>query len=712
MTNAPFIPRPEADAFPPGQPLEPVKKAVEKLLRAIKGTIEAKGNVAHCFVVAGERGTGKTTVLKTANKWCQSGVDENAAENGEWRDLGKRLRWLDVLDVEPLQPTANLLTILLVAIRNTLGDAGTKRRSLLEDGGSSACAELDELINDAALIWEEIREHSTREVAERQIVVGEAYLEFDKRLARAMKAAGTELASREARPVAKVFVVPIDNVDRSAEHLEKIFKLAQLVTCEHLCLVLAADRTELSLFLERAYWNEATRGTTQPKYAREEDEALSLAHRQAAATLRKILPPNNRIEVDLLNAEQALQFSPGAGPSLRDLFEKLVIVREKEDARTMHLLKFFETKRKPTELGHEALQLSARALLDLWLLAKAEVAELADGSDEPIPIRHALRVVRAMLRLTVAESKMPHWATELVQDRIITRTARGDAEGDTRFVLGVRGGPSHVEVRRFRAETRTLRLSQQVLVRAFTRHEFMMTIHDGENRAMVGQPMLAWFLVLYDLLVLAPELLVINSPPDFLQGCAPRIETVHTAWFEHHEVSITCRWPLPRWETVLECMNMEDGWSSYVQTMPKPSSELSESKAAEALPGVMWQWINIALSVGGGDRPPSMEHDPDLIRKNLKETEHPAVRRWIREELPRFATGEFGVALDLELPNLDMTRAMHPLHRMVARALRETLSAAGEAADPKACRTWVDQTVAEILVRAEGTRARAKRTRR
>lgn len=742
----PFIPRPEAHEISPGKPLKPVDQAVGELLTAIDGTIRSSNRpVAHCFVVAGERGTGKTTVLMTAKARCDRGKPGEDAE--PWRDLARRVRWLDILDVEPLQPSSNLLTILLVAIAKTIDDVDGRRRvSLLEDQGSARGA-LDALINQSALIWEGIQENSTREIAHRQIAVGETYLEFSKKLPSAIEAAGKELARHDRdgdEPY--VFIAPIDNVDRSADHLKKIFKLVQLVNCEHLCLVFAADRAELSVFLERAYWNEATSGSPLPKFVREEDEALSLARRQAAATLRKTLPPINRIEIKLIGGAAALDFSNSLDEPLRGLFSRLPIEGQALamlDARgdeqptwePRHLLELFEFDRallpaapqssggRLTELGREALQLPARGLLDLWLLARSEVQGV---EREGRSILHAIRVVRAMLRLAVAESKLPHWAVDLMQESVITRTV----EDETRFVLAPRDENPYVEVRRFRSldAVHTLaghpgqHLDEAVVVRTYTRHEFTMTICGVEGSATVGQPMLAWFLLLHDLLILAPELFVINSPPDFLQGCAPMIETHRKAWFEDRPILLTSRWPVPRWATVYDCVIMEAAWQQRLE-------RLEHVGAAKCVKALALSWIELVLWIGSGVRTPwraeFTDPGPTLVQR-LAELRRPdsefgpdssfwprtgsdyrrqAFAAWVRDELPRFTTGELGVRL--ELPGVDARacqRSEHALRRQVADALHEAL--AGSAYEPPQAesRAWVQQVVAEILSEAPATR--------
>jgi hypothetical protein len=121
-----YRPRPEAREMKWDELLRPVGKAVRDLLVRLDATVDvaARDNTAfaRCFLVTGERGTGKTTVLLTARSFSEHPPKLDAKPELErvCRRLHDRVRWLPMLDLEPVSPKANLLTLLLVQLRSAL----------------------------------------------------------------------------------------------------------------------------------------------------------------------------------------------------------------------------------------------------------------------------------------------------------------------------------------------------------------------------------------------------------------------------------------------------------------------------------------------------------------------------------------------------------------------------------------------------------------
>lgn len=352
-----FSPRPDAYDMDWESLLPPVRKAVRDLLlrldgaaRMVEENIRDKENnkpkmtTANCFLVHGDRGTGKTTVLLSAKRACNRNLKDafftffdkekfkeilhdeiQEKVYSDAKNSTEKLQdivWLDLLDLEPLPPKTNLLTTVLTRVRNALypsdtEDSSIEATSILEERADSARHKLDLLIKDAALMWEDIEETDTRSRANRQVAAADIYSKFQKNFRKAMDALTQELAHRSATGKSHVqIVLPIDNIDRSTEHLYSIVKLAQMVSCHRFWLVLAGDRQDVETFLERAYWKELIRigkegaGATGKTGIGGEDEALVMARRQAAAASHKLLPPSHRVEVGLVSAEETLNFKP------------------------------------------------------------------------------------------------------------------------------------------------------------------------------------------------------------------------------------------------------------------------------------------------------------------------------------------------------------------------------------------------------------------
>lgn len=347
-----FIPRPEAQATTWAELMPPVQNAVHDLLVRIQGahnsipkansgecSENSKKQAANCFLVYGLRGTGKTTVLLNT----QRAVSRNSCEvffevpkktggKNETEDQRKAredarehsikirdgdLVWLEILNLEPLPSEANLLTVLLTQIRNALHSHYDKRRgerrSIFEEEADSARQQLNKLIENATLMWQNISEPDTRNLSLRQIKAADIYAEFQKSFKKAMDKLVKELSNTPDSEKKLSIVLPIDNIDRSTDHLQSIVKLAQLVSHPNLWLIMAGDRVEVETFLERAYWKELIKGSDGSDArgkidSDDEDEALVMARRQANATAQKLWPANHRVEVNLVKPEQTLEF--------------------------------------------------------------------------------------------------------------------------------------------------------------------------------------------------------------------------------------------------------------------------------------------------------------------------------------------------------------------------------------------------------------------
>jgi hypothetical protein len=393
MSTFEFTPRPEAKAMKWNHLIPPVQSAVRGLLVNLAGAVrqscQKELEVASCFLINGERGTGKTSVLLNARRAVEepekffldldrdgeivgkrkknlSGSeilliplkDEYLSDGSEGQsereqryvlslhaqyqenpffyseasypitddtgrdaiECAKTIKdhavWLDVLDLEPLQSDANLLTTVLTRIREALSqfngqDQEQEITSLFEANPDSARPLLDQLISDATLMWENIKEPDTRNMANRQVAAAGIYAKFKNLFRKAMDKLTEELGRPYGKNISRSIILPIDNIDRSIEHLNNIVKLTQLISHPHLWLVMAGGREDIDTFLARVFWKELTRNTGTPwADGKGEEQTLTMARRQAAATSQKIWPSSHRIVVDLMQPVETLAFCP------------------------------------------------------------------------------------------------------------------------------------------------------------------------------------------------------------------------------------------------------------------------------------------------------------------------------------------------------------------------------------------------------------------
>jgi hypothetical protein len=523
--------REEAHRMTWRQLFEPEKNAVAELLirmdaarSAASPDNEHRRQLAPCFLVAGQRGTGKTTVLVNTRHALESPDgffgDELKKPSPDWRlgdlpsgaerqhsaihELGSHVIWLDALDMEFFPRGGNLLTALLVLVRSALdsmkyrgtahddgdgaGASRTARRNgipaqLVEEGQADAWSKIDNLIRHATVMWEQAEMSSDEDLgvkAERQIDVAQTSAEFKAELASAIDAVVAELVQRKlgSRYGDVALVLPIDNADRSVEHISQVIKLIRLVSSPNVWYVLAGSDRDLDVFVEESYRQQLG---LKDKETAKEAKVVGIARRQAASDVRSVLPPANRINIGCIAAAHALAF-PGEGqlthaaqPPLHEILRELRIRKSSAGApdgaqprwqpeTLLDLLVLDQTEPttlsgtwhgrknadKPAETenqahvcrvmsqaGELALDLPARAVLDAYQLAqkwlKRQDHPADDGEDRPASA--ALGLARDMLENSIAESELPEWAIRRLTENILFEDGAG------RICLDLRGEP-------------------------------------------------------------------------------------------------------------------------------------------------------------------------------------------------------------------------------------------------------------------------------
>ncbi len=612
-----FTPRPDAHAMGWGDMVPPVRRAVHDLLLRLAGAEAARDALAashppaelgNSFLVYGARGTGKTTVLLTARQAVEHSNDagyfrvrgaepgplDEAAQRwaGQLRD-SQHIVWLDPLDLEPLPPTANLLTTLLTRVRGALDPAGQtlpSTASIFEESDTDARRQLDELVSDATLMWEEVQENDTRNKANRQRAAADIYSSFRGRFKHAMDTMSKRLDRWHGRDAGCAIVLPIDNIDRSTDHLKSIVKLAQMVAHPCLWLVMAGDRSEVETFLERAYWKELIQSQGGPDARGKtgqtgEDETLAMARRQGAAAAQKVWPPSHRVEVHALRPEETLAFHPpvaaGQRDSLRTLLGRIRLdsfIAQRGQVETpgaMHLIDLFDLTAKcsasPWPLSRaatKALCLPARSVLDLWQLAQraagsaardatARAAAQTAGGPAPASDDDAVKLVRTMLRQVTAGSAMSSALSQRLQEEILRRDSRGATllQFD-RLALQLRYPVSLSSQVSLDAEPAgDAGLTVASSLQAWRNRDMLLSLalverHEPDAAAPdLPELVSAWLTLLYDLLIFAPDLAVIGMAT----LDAPLVAGVHrlllpaTTVLDERELRQS--WPAPAFST-------------------------------------------------------------------------------------------------------------------------------------------------------------------
>ena len=701
--------------------LSPTRRAVAELLNRLRGAVEAAALDRHdrnhddtagashdhssakvpqqidsTLLVKGERGTGKTTVLlcaRDATERTEEFFDGAAAHVQAVADanaIRERIIWLDPLDMEPMSATANPLTTLLVRIQGALdrrrdrSDSARRVPSLIEEGSEDAAGQLDRLIRAATLIWEDATEQSTLERANQQIRAAQIYATFQRDFREAMKRVSERLSRLQGWPGGTVLVLPIDNVDRSADHVQAIFKLAQMVASPHLWLVLAGDRVDLKVFLERAYHHELALDGQHAVSARDEKQERSIARRQAAATRRKVIAPLHEIKIELVPPEDALEFSLDRDKehSIRKLLEKIRLPPLEEDDKPLSKndkkapskkkgnsesksskptigpprtlldlidigkrIRISEVAEAPdatvlSTAGKHALQMPARTLIDLWLsLWHGKDQEKAKGGDWMV-----VRIVRTLLRLALDETEIEDWICKRIQDKVILR----GYDHDTRLLLKdvfLRASATFtpcIEIKlqkgapMCRASMVAYRLSDVSLRVAFRRRD------GGRSEPTDVPPQAAgWLILLYDILMLAKEPWILGEEDAVGGKILPLLSTrYHLLLRDVGPVVARSVWETPRFLTYFDSDIFREQWRRFIERKVIEVRDGQDGKAISS-DQIAAAWIGCANSVlspdhGGWTGPsvdgwtdPSVKVDAllDASAARFKEIANP-LERW------------------------------------------------------------------------------------
>ncbi|QDE92136.1 hypothetical protein BHS06_25945 [Myxococcus xanthus] len=470
--------------------------------------------LATSVLVAGGRGAGKTTLLLTLASALKNAEYLGKLAPDKLKDntnnLSKRIFILAPLDMDPLLPETNLLASLLVHIRDALTriqsgqEQGRISAPLLqEEGLADPWGTIDQLVRDATFMWEDIpvQGQDPRQRAEYQLRAAEHYASFRHRFNEAINSVSRYVAHYRLclhDDEGVMLVLPIDNVDRSVQHLHLILKLTRMVASRKLWFILAAGRQEFQLFLERTFQKELSEFWKVSSTGNMGDETRAIARRQAAAAMRRTLPQTHRIEIDMLLPINTWQFhaptsltgeSTNEEPLYRLLAQIPMAGIKDQNREPMYFDRIFDISRQfspgclpnsdPifTTAAKYALTMSPRTALDLWQAARAackapeakdaQAKKCGSGAQDPAKNssnpqdekpaaegdkqqegnkqqqtsdkantdERAIDIAHRMLLMAIDESTLPTWASEQFLHLIIGRDVMN------RIVLNLDGTP-------------------------------------------------------------------------------------------------------------------------------------------------------------------------------------------------------------------------------------------------------------------------------
>ncbi len=296
-------------------------------------------------LLSGERGAGKTSVLISLlyattqhSKWLEYYPTDNTPDEDKTpqyenlptilEKIKNRIVWLETIDLEALTRTTNLLGSILIRIENAISRTNRKNASkpfdfitgALERTGpeEDPVAVLQKLKRDIALAWDgniaERGAHLDPEPYAMEIFEAEeARLRFTDRL-------GWVLAALAEKFVPKnnienpLFILPIDDFDLNPERATDLLRLLRMLSVPRLFFMILGKRSlaEVIMSLHRAgKMGELVANihaeTCLPISA---EQFSGLARSIAADGTRKLLPPAQSIEIELMSPDESIRFKP------------------------------------------------------------------------------------------------------------------------------------------------------------------------------------------------------------------------------------------------------------------------------------------------------------------------------------------------------------------------------------------------------------------
>jgi hypothetical protein len=302
-------------------------------------------------VLSGARGTGKTTAFLTLQQACTQGTPKDVRTIGEWqnnrfRTVAANTVWLETIDLEMLPSSANLLSGVLArvyeSVRTGVGHRAPpgerrgvqrSRHGLLERGpDGDPLLRLNNLQGTVARYWTggnlDARSASLDpDVYAVEVVrASQGRLSFYQELNETLE----DLARLFDRDRGVVFVLPVDDFDLNPSRCFELLRLLREISVPRLFTILIGDvrvaETIVNLQVTKELASVAGPALTRDVFAHAVGEIQEMGPELASHLFRKLIPPNQVIQLSQMSVDEALRFRPITGTSedrdLRDLLAK------------------------------------------------------------------------------------------------------------------------------------------------------------------------------------------------------------------------------------------------------------------------------------------------------------------------------------------------------------------------------------------------------
>lgn len=344
------------------QASEKVAGALLGAYKQSKEELEGANQRNQILMISGSKGAGKTTLVLSLRQWYRDlgllGYEEGDLKNSQfhkddpalqdYKSHGSRLHdlikgcrdkvvWLDTLSLDPLHRGTNFVAAIFARITHAIArnnDREQLNRGILDPVSATdrAFHELGSLKSDAVLALEGNLDNRAAGMDTESYAIAATESERKKhetaaRLNKALRRL-LEGSRISQEPSEGLFVLPIDDMDSCPERAVEMLKLAYSLSVPRLIFIFlgSIEVTDQTLFYQ-------IQGQFQGLLKERGDDARhaleATANNIASSTLRKMIPPSQRIILEPLTLERATRFTPGGmnkGKTLKLLLEDIQVI--------------------------------------------------------------------------------------------------------------------------------------------------------------------------------------------------------------------------------------------------------------------------------------------------------------------------------------------------------------------------------------------------
>ena len=609
------------------------------------------------FFLDGERGVGKSTILKSLQEATKNPLDfgfesdKDSSDQGllgATLDLQHRLIWLDTLDFDTQPRSANLLVAVLSRLSKYFDPFRTQngqepdrsQPSFCRLQGSNRLAEfytnLENTMHRLAFAWEgNLEERSSRldmEVYAYETSRLERHrLSFQKDWADILQEASEIAQLHDPILNSPLFVLPVDDFDLNPNRGLRFLRHFNNLLSPHLIVLLLGDNDMLPVVMGLPLIKEF-RASAGNNILLKQFSAIEVAGQVAASAVRKLIAPGQTIHVDLPRFIDIVSFSTTKREGedrIRQLLEQIPLdcntawidkninyignkpvndmfsflcVDVNEDGH--HLL--------PRYQGQYSLYMPLRHLADFH----NEISRLLKKPKKEWKC-YFYRFVAEEIKRTVTEQLgMTHYVSHIIEEIIV-----GSPNGRFHF------NPDRIKAKALKVPGVRLAGAGNCTLHAQQaegwRIQADVSKTDDENKNKKYHTIkfhpAGWLALFHDLMVLR------SNPWEENDLRLYDAYFVHSSWTndtgETHEVP----WPLPRWRSFWEIDLFGRTWNQAWRlirggVLPKTGEELGDLPRSELM---LYRWIScIAFMMQDS------KTGADKLEKRLKDNSKLTTDRW------------------------------------------------------------------------------------